>query len=492
METMEPARFHEVTKHSPLSVRARHEPLDWSHKPHPFKDYVGVSPIPLPEPSPGTDVPALLAVTEARGDRRALGPEEVARILVLGAGVLREKLYPDGERFYFRTYASAGALYPIEVYVACAGIKGIDPGVYHFHPLERTLRRIRDGDVRPYMVRATGGRDSVSRSPATVLLSGIPWRTTWKYHARGYRHLFWDAGMIVANIMALAASGGHAAEVVLGFVDRDLDALLGLDGTSEMTLAAVPLAFDPPDGLAPVAAADQRATPPRHSVRLLSSEQRDYPEIHGVHEATSLTDPAQVGEWAARAQPSTQPEQRIPSTDGVERVIRRRGSSRAFQAAALPKEEVLAILECALRSLSADWAPATVRADLLMHAVTGLDPGAYRLRDLLIEPLSQGDFRDVGRFLCLEQPLGGDGAVTCFLMTDLVATIDRLGARGYRAAQLEAGMIAGRIYLGAYACKFGATGLTFYDDKVRGFFKTPDEVMLVVALGRPDKGLRLM
>lgn len=77
-------------------------------------------------------------------------------------------------------------------------------------------------------------------------------------------------------------------------------------------------------------------------------------------------------------------------------------------------------------------------------------------------------------------------------MTDLAATTEELGPRGYRAAQLEAGITAGRIYLGAYACNFGATGLTFYDDKVREFFKTPDEPLLVVALGHPAKGRRLM
>jgi hypothetical protein len=130
--------------------------------------------------------------------------------------------------------------------------------------------------------------------------------------------------------------------------------------------------------------------------------------------------------------------------------------------------------------------------DLLVRALSDLDPGAYRLQDSRLELLAPGNVRDVGRFLCLEQPLGGDGAFTSFLMTDLTATVDRLGPRGYRAAQLEAGIVAGRIYLGAYASRVGATGLTFYDDKIREFFKTPDEPMLVVAVGHPDKGLRLM
>ena len=488
---MEPTRFHDITKHSPRSLRRRARPLDWSNKPHPFKDYFDLLPIPLPVPSPGTDMPALLAVTEALGEKRALGLEEVARILIRGTGVLRERLYPDGERFHFRTYASAGALYPIEVYIACTGLDGIDPGLYHFHPLEKALRQVRGGDVRPHLVRATGGRDSVARAPATVLLSGIPWRTTWKYHARGYRHLFWDAGMIVANILALAASGGHVAEVVVGFVDRDLDELLGLDGRNEMTLAALPLGFDEP-GLEPASATAERASPIRHRSRILSSEQRDYPEIHGVHEATSLADGEQAAEWGIRAQHSEHRHDRIPCPDGVERVIRRRGSSRAFKEAALPDREVFVILERAFRRLSGDWGPPVIRADLLVHTLTELEPGAYRFQNSRVEQLSRGNVRDLGRWLCLEQPLGGDAAITCFLMTNLATTIAHLGARGYRAALFEAGIVAGRIYLGAYACRFGATGLTFYDDEVRRVFKTPDEPMLVVAMGRPAEGLRVM
>jgi len=490
---MEPFRFHTQTKHSPLSLRRRQEPLDWSNKPHSFKDYRGIPSIPLPAPSPDTDMPALNAVTEARGDQRALGPEELARILILGAGVLREKLYPGGERFHFRTYASAGALYPIEIYLACSGVEWVDPGVYHFHPLEKALRKVRNGDARRYLVRATGGRESAALAPVTILLSGIPWRTTWKYNARGYRHLFWDAGMVLANLLALAGSGGHAAEVVLGFVDSEMNALLGLDGRSEMVLAAVPLGFDPSSGLETAASADEPATPMGHDVKPLSSKERDYSEIHAVHDATSLSDSEQTAQWGAA--PAKHPElarERLPCMDGVERVIRRRGSSRAFEPVALPYRDVSTILERASHTLSADWAPPTVRADLLVHALEGVDPGAYRLRDSRIEPLSHGNFREVGRFLCLEQPLGGDGVVTCFLMTDLASTIQELGPRGYRAAQLEAGIVAGRVYLGAYACNFGATGLTFYDDKVREFFKTRDEPMLAVALGNTAKGRRLM
>ena len=75
-------------------------------------------------------------------------------------------------------------------------------------------------------------------------------------------------------------------------------------------------------------------------------------------------------------------------------------------------------------------------------------------------------------------------------MADLPKILDSLGARGYRAAQLEAGIVAGRTYLGAYAHRFGATGLTFYDDAVAEFF-SPDAAgescVLVTAIGESPR-----
>jgi nitroreductase len=169
---------------------------------------------------------------------------------------------------------------------------------------------------------------------------------------------------------------------------------------------------------------------------------------------------------------------------GIERAIRRRGSKRAFDSAGrVPVEQLAGILELASYRLDCDWGGPMTRVALIAHGIDGLDPGAYRYGNGF-ELVAAGNLRQQSRFLCLEQPLGGNGAATLFLLADLEGIYAALGARGYRAAQLDAGITAGRIYLGAYACGFGATGLTFYDDEVRIFFKTEWEPMLVVALGR--------
>ena len=74
-----------------------------------------------------------------------------------------------------------------------------------------------------------------------------------------------------------------------------------------------------------------------------------------------------------------------------------------------------------------------------------------------------------------------------YMLCDLPAVLERFGNRGYRAAQMEGGILGGRLYLGAYAQRLGATGLTFFDDDVTAFF-SPDaagkSVMFLTALGR--------
>lgn len=183
--------YHEATKHSYESVRRRARPLDWASKPDPYKEYPGVELEPL--------------------------PPHLDRLLRLGAGISRRRRGYD-----FRTYSSAGGLYPIEIYVATGD------GLFHFHPRELGLRRLRDDDVR----------DALGSGETVLALTGILWRTAWKYDARGYRHLYWDAGTMLANLLELAPG---EARVVTGFVDDAVNAVLGVDGIDETALALLQL-----------------------------------------------------------------------------------------------------------------------------------------------------------------------------------------------------------------------------------------------------------
>jgi SagB-type dehydrogenase family enzyme len=178
----------------------------------------------------------------------------------------------------------------------------------------------------------------------------------------------------------------------------------------------------------------------------------------------------------------------------LEHVIRKRGSSRAFQrAAAIDYRALSAILERSTPGVSADSLPAeTTLCDpyVIVHRVDGLPPGAYAFhpRARGLELLREGDFRSNARFLDLEQDLAGDAAANLYLLVDLEPLLARYGNRGYRVAQLEGGLIGGRAYLASYALGLGASGLTFFDDAVTEFFSphaSGKSVMFLVAFGVP-------
>jgi len=93
--------------------------------------------------------------------------------------------------------------------------------------------------------------------------------------------------------------------------------------------------------------------------------------------------------------------------------------------------------------------------------------------------------RELSAVLCLGQPLGGDSAYTVFESADLDEVLGLLGPRGYRAAHAEAGIVNGRLLPCAHALGHGATGLTFFDEAVRGAFETTASCLLVAAVGAP-------
>ena len=139
-------------------------------------------------------------------------------MLFFSAGITRKRTYPGGGEIYFRAAPSTGALYQTEVYVVAGPEVGVPPGVYHFSPGDWALRRLREGDFRRALAAAAAD-ETLGEVPAALALTAIYWRNTWKYGARGYRHLFWDAGTLLANSLATAAALDLPARVHTGFVD---------------------------------------------------------------------------------------------------------------------------------------------------------------------------------------------------------------------------------------------------------------------------------
>lgn len=482
--------YHERTKHSVASVWGGVRELDWDNQPLPYKLYSNVSPIPLPFEWPEPDVPAAVVLSgEITASTGQLDLPDLARLLFLCAGVTRRR----DKTTFLRAAPSAGALYPIELYLVCGSLPQLPAGLYHFEPVEFALRRLRSGDVRAALATAAADGE-IARRLVTFVLAGIPWRTTWKYGVRGYRHLFWDAGTILANLIAAAGSAGLPARVVTGFVDAEVAQLIGVDSPrqpfSELPLVIVPVG--PPDPEPPPVAELPML---ELEVAPLSLKQVDEPELHAAHEAGTLVSKDAVNSWrralASGSSPSgSENVESPPEASGtLDEVVLRRGSTRRFARTSVPQAALGWGMTVASSPVVADFVTESatlLRRFLIVHAVDGVEPGAYRWTSRNPELVRRGMFRSEAAHLCLDQALGGDAAFTVFECAELDALLAEAGTRAYRAAQLEAGIAAGRLQLAAFTLDLGGTGLTFYDDEVREFFATQAEPMLTAAIGAPD------
>jgi len=183
------------------------------------------------------------------------------------------------------------------------------------------------------------------------------------------------------------------------------------------------------------------------------------------------------------------PTPREASGRGLGETIQRRGSTRQFGLVPLSAVELATALWSATRSVDADVPTGLVDLYLVVNAVDGVEPGAYHYRPEAhaLELLKAGRYRNESAYLCLEQPLGGDAAAVIYFLAPLDRILPAFGNRGYRLANLEAGIAGGRAYLAAYTQGFGASGLTFYDGHVVEFFSphaAGKDAIFVTALGR--------
>ena len=192
-----------------------------------FKRYAMELPrVPLPRDLPATTAPAV-AVLAGTADvsPTELDLPQLSRLLHLSAGVVRTMERPRGT-WFFRAAGSAGARFPLEVYVAVPDGMELPAGVHWYDPLDHALVRV--------------GPPPRGDAPA-LLVTGVPWRTGWRYRERGYRHVYWDGGTMLSQLLAAADSAGLTARPHTRFPDTAVGALVGADGVHEWPLAVVVL-----------------------------------------------------------------------------------------------------------------------------------------------------------------------------------------------------------------------------------------------------------
>jgi SagB-type dehydrogenase family enzyme len=446
--------LHRLTSYSPArewdvpadDPRVRHDLTsnDWNTVPPPMKRYPGDRPtIALPRELPDPGVPATSVLAGFTSPYHALDATQLGRILFLGAGVVRTA-ERNGHKYYFRAAGSAGGRFPLEVYASTRGVAGVPDGVHWYDAAEHALVQVgpaASGDV------------------TTLIVTGVPWRTGWRYAERGWRHLYWDGGTLTAQLAAAIAGIGVAPQIRPLFPDAAVSALVGADQVHEYPLTLISLGDGEP-AIRPGGPA---------AAGLLDDV---------VFDLCTQAQAAGARDELGAAWPPGEPLPDAPPSDTLDAVIRRRGSQRRMdRTKTVPRSVLEWSMAAALRGIDLPHYVA-------VHGVDHVAAGVYRWPDLE-HPVRAGDLRDELERICLDQSLGAEAAFVAIG----VAHLSTLDDRSYRAAQLAAGVVEGRLHLAAYAQGASATGMTFLDSELPELLGEPADdlvTLLFTCVGVPE------
>ena len=511
--------YHRATAH--VRDRLGGRELDWAHRPTVFKRYpqgVVAQQLALPPCAFAAaqsvqslqSLPMLLRGSPVLAGRPTA--QHLSNVLGLAGGITRTRAHGSG-LFHFRTWASAGGLFPCEVYLALGPAwesAGIAPGLWHYEPDAHRLAQLRHGDALGVAAMAAGLPDSSTRSTrlaAVVCITTIMHRTAWKYGERAYRYLLLDAGHLAENLLLGLWLEGFAPMWAGDFKDDAMNALLGVDGEREACLLAIPFfTGDTPDDFAalpaPVGPLGDFAN--REAVQEASrcaNVERLWPVLLGVHRAgviemRFLGRPQDAPPPAPEALFEDAPQAPLPLPEAsavhadrlwpsVSRTILGRRSHRRFAAVPVPVATFQSFCHLLCERSLQDRGARNVVLVLGIRQIETMQDGVYVLdRDRRSLGLLQaGAPHEALARACLGQTWMQRAAVQLCMVADLADCEARWGARAYRALGLAAGRLGQRAYLAATSLGWGACGVgAFFDDEAAAVLRLRHDARLLYAV----------
>jgi SagB-type dehydrogenase family enzyme len=488
-------RYHARSGLSREKARARSYGIDWEAVWRRPKSYQLAERIVLSPPvddSIGASAAALLAKNgkPERGQVVSDG-SALASILYHGYGVTGSRSHKSA--FYrLRAAPSAGAVYPVEVYIAVGDLNGVRAGLYHYSPEEFALSLVRSGDARAEVAKAL--------IPATekigkyyLIFTSTCWRSMERFGEPAYRYCLLDSGHVIGNFVTLLESMGCRATLRGGFADLALAEFMGINENSEQAIAVLQVGDE---GCRPekssggeqeqAVAKGWRQGNPRKGKRSSCS---------AIHRAGNL-EPGQAAElmgevvseeWGGQETGECRAKwcvgreilERLEGMDLGE-VIAARRTRRRFGQEPIKQEELTSLLAACAVPYRADWLNSAMGGKLMSsfeqaeiyiaaNAVEGLEPGLYKWKiggdGRCLESLGRTVEREELSRICMGQKMAGEAAAVVFIAPRLEGYITRFGDRGYRYAGLHVGVLGERIYLTATALGLGVTGIAGFDDK---------------------------
>jgi SagB-type dehydrogenase family enzyme len=480
--------YHQETSYDRFGMSGHS--LDWASQPKVFKEYPGITPLSLARELqiPKGKLSAILGATPAPGLPGELDLETLSLLLLLSYTHTARARHSEGE-FFFRSAASAGALYPTELYVATRDVKDIGNGLYHFAIQNRSLDPLVKGDVIG-MVLGEG-------SHLTFFLTAIFFRSAWKYRARSYRYHLLDTGHVAENVFLALKALKLPFRMSYDFDDIAVNRLLGLDDQKEVVLAIIDVPGD--KGVSKKHKEPFALLPePMLQASRVSAKEIDYPAVREIHQAglpvvSSRTRTEMIHElglspkiWTPIETPSSWPE----STDYADAVFRRR-SRRNFVKKAMRKEAMNALLDGVCRSdgFTDDQGLAV---GFLAGQVEEMAPGFYLL-DIKKESyalVSSAELMARSTSICLDQEWLANTGVHFLFLANLDVLDKKWGPRGYRYAMLTAGRLGERLYVAAEAMGLGCCGIgALYDGEAMEMLglNQNSRLLYLVAVGNVKK-----
>jgi len=193
--------------------------------------------IKLPEPRYDSETSIEKALLKRRSIRtyknEPLTLVEVSQLLWAAQGI-------TDSRRGFRTAPSAGALYPLEIYVVIGNVEGVTKGVYKYRPHKHELLKVKSGDVRNELTAAALGQPWVGKGAIVIVFSAVYERTTRKYGNRGIRYVHMEVGHAAQNVYLQAVSLNLGTVVVGAFRDNEVKKILNMSN-EEHPLCIMPV-----------------------------------------------------------------------------------------------------------------------------------------------------------------------------------------------------------------------------------------------------------
>jgi len=192
--------------------------------------------ITLPTPTYNSQTSLETALLERRSVREysaePLTLAEISQLLWAAQGIT----HPSG----LRTAPSAGALYPLEVYLLAANVVDLPAGIYHYRPQDHTLLLVAAGDQRQSLCQAALNQSAVQDAAAVIVIAAIYDRTTVKYGERGVRYVHMEAGSAAQNVYLQAQSLGIGTVFIGAFQDGEVAQIMHMS-KDETPLGLMPV-----------------------------------------------------------------------------------------------------------------------------------------------------------------------------------------------------------------------------------------------------------